>query len=198
MNFKRGFRRIIFVLSLLASLTAAELCFYAVFDTWDSEQVAYNDSKNNYEEIIYFWLAWDSDAWTDGKKGVINELLNNRSVRFSFDDNKIAHLYAYQVFPGINKDMLAMPLTTLDKEAQIAKNGAIDSAKQQVKSHEFWGMKSAIEAIFIGIAAALGVAGLGFLAAWVICAAVYKFSKWLILGFRDDTCNQIEKEEPSQ
>ena len=80
MNFKRGFCRIIFVLSLLASLASGIMCFGIVCETWDSEQVAYNDSKNEYEEIGYFWSVWDSDGWVDGKHKIVETLLSQHNI----------------------------------------------------------------------------------------------------------------------
>lgn len=197
MNLKRGFRRIIFVLSLLASLTSAVLCFFAVLDTWDSERVAYDNSINDHENIVAFWRIWDQDGWVAGKKEIVGELLDNGWVRFNVDDNKVACLYTNKVFPGIDKNMLQISLNSLDKYAQTAKKQAIESAKQRVKSHEYWGTKNTIAAIIICIVAAFGVAGLGFLITWIIGVAIYKFFEWLILGFRDETHNQIEKAKPS-
>jgi hypothetical protein len=195
MNFKRGFRRIIFILSLLVALTAATFCFVIVLSNWEDHCYAYDDSKNNLENVTMFWRVWETDGWIVGKYGIVKHLLDSRTqyldlAGFDVGDKKV-YIKWYDVFPGINETMLSMPLATLDKEAQTAKRQAIEKAKREIARHEYWGTKNTIETIFIGIAAALGVAGLGFLVTWVIGIAVYKFFEWLILGFRDDTLKQV-------
>ena len=209
MNFKRGFRRVVFVLSLLASLTVAVLCFSQVLSIRDYEKDEYNDSINTLENITMFWLVWDEDGWNRTKREVIRHLFNPTTYSyysdyfdysgscFTFDDMDV-WLRARDIFPGYNEDdLLSMPLTTLDEEAQNVKRQAVAEATREVARHEFWGTMDISGAIFIGMAAALGGAGLGFLVPWIISVAVYNFSKWLILGFHDDTCDQIEQAKPS-
>ncbi|MBN1796329.1 MAG: hypothetical protein JW804_06620 [Sedimentisphaerales bacterium] len=172
------------------------MCFYAVFDTWNYEQAAYNDSINDYVDIALFWSTWEADGWVDKKHEIVKTLLNQHKISFVSDDNRITEVYRWKLFPGVNKDMLDTPLNVLNKEARAAKELAIENAKKRFEKHEYWGTKSTIEAEFIGIAAALGGAVLGFLGTWVIGLSIYKFFEWLILGFRDDKRDQIEKAEP--
>ncbi len=206
MNFRRGFRRIIFVLSVLVAWTAAVGCFANFTDYLNSERGAYNNSKNSYENITQFWLVWDANEWIGGNREAVRNLLNLqtndsgyqyelREGKFTFDNGKVVTLYASEVFPGINKDMLYMPLNVLDKAAQSAKEQAIENAKQRLKTHECWGTRSTTSFILISIVVALAGASTGYLITWSILwfggMAMYRIFRWLIIGFRDDTSQKV-------
>lgn len=206
MNFRRGFRRIIFVLSMLVAWVATVGCFASFSDYLNSERGAYNNSKNSYENITQFWLVWDANEWIGGNREAVRNLLNLqtndrgyqyelREGKFTFNNGKVITLNASEVFPGINKDMFYMPLNVLDKAAQSAKEQAIENAKQRLKTHEFWGTKSTTSFILISIVAALAGASIGYLITWSILwfggMAIYKFFRWMILGFRDDTPQKV-------
>lgn len=200
MNLRRGFRRITFVLSVFVALTAAISCFLGVFDGSISERGAYNDSKDDYENITQFWLVWDVNGWE--KYEVVKHLLSSYerpyslSAPFDFGSGTV-YLHPQDVFPGINKNMLYMPLAALDKEAQTAKEIAIREARRKVESYEYWGTKSTPTIILISIVVALVSAGLGYLSTWVIVwfsgMTIYNFFKWLILGFHDDKPVETKK-----
>jgi len=202
MNFRRGFGRITFVLSVLSALTTAIFCFLlVVLGTLIPERVAYNNSKNSYENIAQFWLVWDANEWIGGNREAVRNLLNLqtndsgyqyelREGKFTFDNGKVVTLYASEVFPGINKDMLYVPLNVLDKAAQSAREQAIENAIQRIKDYEYWGTKSTATFILIGIIATLAGSVFGYFTTWIIIwfggMAIYKFLRWIIFGFRDD------------
>jgi hypothetical protein len=209
MNIRRGFRRITFVLSILVACTAAAFCSASFSDYLNSERGAYNNSKNSYENINQFWLVWDANEWIGGNREAVRNLLNLqtndrgyqyelREGKFTFDNGKVVTLHASEVLPGINKDMLYVPLDVLEKAAQSAKEQSIEKAKRRLKDHEYWWTKSTITFVLVCMVAALVGAALGFLATWIASTSIYRFIEWLILGFRDDTRDKIEKEEPSQ
>jgi hypothetical protein len=186
---------------MLVAWVATVFCFAGFSDYLNSERGAYNNSKNSYENITQFWLVWDANEWIGGNREAVRNLLNLqtndsgyqyelREGKFTFDSGKVVTLYASEVFPGINKDMLYMSLNVLDKAAQSAKEQAIENAKQQLKTHEYWGTKSTTSFILIGIVAALAGASIGYLITWAVLwfggMAIYKFFRWMILGFHDD------------
>jgi hypothetical protein len=187
-NLKRGFRRITLTLSALIALNIAGICYFAFMDNWESERTAYNTSIIDYENITRWWNVWDADRWAGGKYEAIKTLLSD-SPLFDFGDNKIVNLYWFQVFPCIPRGILNMPLDDLNREAHKAKEKAIKNARDRVESHQCWGTKSETEAILLGIITALLGAGLGYLGAylamWIGGIAIYKFVRWLILGFQD-------------
>jgi hypothetical protein len=204
MNFRRGFQRIIFVLSTLVALTAAIFCFFLATGILIPERAAYNNSIKSYESITRFWLVWDANEWIGGNREAVRNLLNLqtndwgyqyelREGKFTFDNGEVITLNASDVFPGINKDMLYVPLDVLEKAAQSAKEQANEKAKQRLKDHEYWGTKSTITFVLIGMVAALVGAVLGFLATWIISTSIYRFIEWLILGFRDDKPIGVDK-----
>lgn len=201
MNVRRGFRRITFVLGILVALTTAIFCFLVVFDDLNHRRVLYDNTKHDYENIAQFWVLWDTTGWSGGKYETVKHLLSSYeqpyplSAPFDFG-SRIVYLHPQDVFPGINKNMLYMPLAALDKEAQTAKAKAIQEVRRKVESYEYWGTKSTPTVILIGVIAALAGAGFGYFVTWVaiwFCGrAIYKFFKWLILGFRDDTPMGVE------
>ena len=191
---------------MLVAWVATVGCFASFSDYLNSERGAYNNSKNSYENITQFWLVWDANEWIGGNREAVRNLLNLqtndrgyqyelREGKFTFNNGKVITLNASEVFPGINKDMFYMPLNVLDKAAQSAKEQAIENAKQRLKTHEFWGTKSTTSFILISIVAALAGASIGYLITWSILwfggMAIYKFFRWMILGFRDDTPQKV-------
>ncbi|MCK4753516.1 MAG: hypothetical protein KAS75_08710 [Planctomycetes bacterium] len=207
MNLKRGFRRAIFVLSLLIALITAVLAFVATYDTCDYNRRMYYEYKNDYENITMFWINWDTDGWDVGQRAVVRHLLNSRTeyggAEFVFGDKTVT-LHCWDVFPGINEVMLSMPLDVLNKEAQTAKENALKRIEENLKSYDSWGKITFSGVILLAILAALGGAIAGYLGIWVLWfggIAIYKFViskfiKWLVQGFRDDTPEQVEKVEP--
>jgi hypothetical protein len=214
MNLRHGFKRITVVLSLLVALIAAVLGFVSILDTWNYECNTYNEYKNDYENITNFWLIWDANGWIGGKYETVRHLLNLRqsgneqyqygSTEFDFGD-KVVTLYTHNVFPGINKNMLYMPLDALDIDAQAAKEEAVKNAEKRMEQYEWWGERKTDEVILLCILVALVCAIIGYLGTWVVLwfggMALYKFGskfiRWLVQGFRDDMREQVEKVEPT-
>lgn len=192
MNFKRGFRRILFVLSVLIALTIAILYFDETYNTWENNRIEYKKAKENYNDITRFWLIWNSDEWIDGKKSVVRLILNSRAeyspAGFYFGD-KTVYFDWYDIFPGIDKNMLNMPLDILDVEAQKSMQQAYDNAEKEIKHYETLGTKDVTEIIPVSISKALlwGIIGgsCTFVVSWFGGLMICRFVQWLIAGFRD-------------
>jgi hypothetical protein len=202
MNVKRGFRRIIFILSTIVAALTAFFCFFTVFNTLVAQQNAYNYSSEEYKNITEFWRVWDQDGWSSGKYQVIRSLLDETSeyVGTSFYLNgKQIKTSPQDIFPGVNRAMVYISISELNKEAQVAKQKAIENITNKVKSYEYWGTKSRNELILVSVAAALAGVVLGYAGAWVIFwfggLAVCRFFAWMAHGFNEGASLGILKGE---
>lgn len=188
LNLRRGFRRITLLLSIVVALVAWLICFVFVFDSWDVERSRYSAYKVNYYDIGRFWHYWDANDFDARKREVIQYLLDSADsdsdARFlKVSDGQWYDAKAYELFPGIRKEMLDMPLHSLDEKANAAKEIALKRAEKKIKAHERWGNKSLPVTICFSMLAALPAGVLSLAVVWFI----YFLLIWLTLGFRIDT-----------
>lgn len=183
MKLERGFRRITLILSILVGVGACFLCFVFIFESWDYERWRYDNYKDDYDNITYFWTVWDANGWDGGKRSVVQHFLDSEDNYASFDiRGEKVNLNTYDVFPGIGKEMLDLPLDALDQNAKTAKEKALKKIENNLKAHERWGNKTMPETISLSILASLPAGAIGFLVVWFLFFVL----RWLIRGFCTD------------
>jgi len=151
--------------------------------------------------VSYFWAVWDANGWSGGKRSVIQYILDSKSKQslapFKIHDETV-YLNADNVFPGINRDMLDLPLdyievkahkdgldlrpVTLDDKAKTAKEKALKTIENNLKNHEFWGNKTLPEIICFSNLSALPAGVIAFSVVWFI----FFLLRWLVRGFCSD------------
>jgi hypothetical protein len=183
MNLERGFRRITLVLGIVVGLGAWLLCFAFIFPSWENERSRYSSYKDDYDNIIYFWTVWDANGWSGGKRSVVQHFLDSHNYAPFEIRHESVYLNAEDVFPDIHRDMLNLPLDSLDKKAKTAKEKAFKTIQNKIKSHERWGNKTLAEIICLSILAALPAAVIGFLLVWFLFLVL----RWLVRGFSTGT-----------
>lgn len=85
LNMRRGFRRIILLLSIVAWLACS--CF--IFLIWNDERRLYNVDKKDYDGIVSFYRVWDSNRWEAGTIGIEKVKTADEFVRRQVDDPDI-------------------------------------------------------------------------------------------------------------
>jgi len=196
LNLRRGFKRITALLSIIIGLGAWSLCSGLLFSIWDYEREQYNEYRDDYQNIAYFWSVWDVNGWSGGKKGVVEHLLESENsyygAPFAVGDKTI-HLKAYDVFPGIDKDMLNMPLYVLDEKSQVAKKKAVKAIRNNMEMYEYWGKRTSSHIVLLSIVVGLPAGVIGFSVVWFL----FFLLRWLVRGFGSDTDETCKKANPS-
>lgn len=192
MNWERGFRRIALLLCIVVALGCGILSGGLTLGELSSDKQIYDDYQDDFDNISYFWLVWDVNGWSSGKKGVIRYLLDNKEkysdASFSKGGDETFYLSPDDVFPGIGKDMLDMPPDVLSQKCKEVKKQAFEKIQNQIKSFEKCNRTfTKIASMSIGVG--IFFCAIGFTVIWL----VYLLLRWLVLGF----CGK-PKDEPKQ
>jgi hypothetical protein len=201
LNYRRGYQRIVFVLSVLIAFAISMTIIFDIYTVWEYESREYENAKmeyqnvqNQYNDIAQFWLIWDSDGWTGGKKGIIRHILDSDCYAgFDFGDKQVYLNYS-EVFPEITRSMLWMSEDALNAQAAQSKQSALEKAqraievaengmnyyrKQGTKSQAEVFSELAIVASIVAIFACLFV----YAILWFGGVILYKIFLWCVTGF---------------
>jgi hypothetical protein len=178
---ERGFRIITYLVSLIFGLMVFLFCLVLLIDHFQNEQAQYNNLKNEYDNIVYFWKVWDA-----------NEGLHHHAIQSLLDSDKdtgvplrnnngqIVYLKADKVFPGVHKDMLDMSSFDLDVKAKDARIKAIQKAGKKV-------VKPVIVDWFLALS--LGAGAIGISLIWLLFFII----RWVVRGFCSDSQKTSKK-----
>lgn len=172
---ERGFRIITYFVSLIFGLVVFLFCFVLLIDRFKYEQAQYNNLKDEYDNIVYFWKVWDANE--DLRRHAIQSLLDSdkdTGVPLRNDNGQTVYLKADKVFPGINKDILDMSSFDLEVKAKAARTKAIQKAGKKV-------VKPMIVDWFLALS--LGAGAIGISLIWVLFFII----RWIVRGFCSDT-----------
>lgn len=171
MYVEAGFRIITYLVSIIFGLMVFLFCLALLFVNFQHEQAQYNNLKNEYDTIVYFWKVWDANE--DRRRHTIRSLLDSdkyTSVPLRNDNGQTVYLKADKVFPGINKDMLDMSSFDLDVKAKAARKKAIQKAGKKV-------VKPVIVDWFLALSLGAGAVGISLI--WLLFFII----RWLVRLF---------------
>ncbi|NIP26860.1 MAG: hypothetical protein GWO38_24330 [Phycisphaerae bacterium] len=175
MYVQRGFRIITYLVSLVFGLMVFLFCFFLLIDRFKYEQSQYNDLKEEYDSIVYFWKVWDANE--DLHRHAIHSLLDSdkgAGVPLINDNGETVYVKADKVFPGVHEDMLDMSSFDLDVKAKAAKQKAIQQAGKKV-------VKPVIVDWFLALS--LGAGAIGISLIWLLFFII----RWLVRCFCSDS-----------
>jgi len=190
MNWKRGFRRILFVLAIFAAIVCACLSIALVL-------LIHSDAQSN--------LRWKEEQYkgkyerTITKEQAIAEL--KRREALSTEDKAVEEEKRRLTLDDLLKQTEPVPkeleqdpdfraLSPQGKQKAIAGFQAMQAEKELRKLEKgFW--VSLSKGGLVGLCGAVGLVGgiIGFVIVWLI----YRFLEWLVLGFCDNNCLPPEK-----
>ncbi|NIS53519.1 MAG: hypothetical protein GWN67_21550 [Phycisphaerae bacterium] len=150
-------------------------CFFLLIDRFKYEQSQYNDLKEEYDSIVYFWKVWDANE--DLHRHAIHSLLDSdkgAGVPLINDNGETVYVKADKVFPGVHEDMLDMSSFDLDVKAKAAKQKAIQQAGKKV-------VKPVIVDWFLALS--LGAGAIGISLIWLLFFII----RWLVRCFCSDS-----------
>ncbi|MHC4087466.1 MAG: hypothetical protein ACYSWZ_10595 [Planctomycetota bacterium] len=178
---ERGFRIITYLVSIIFGLVVFLFCIVLLIDNFKYEQAQYNNLKNEYDNIVYFWKVWDANE--DRRRHTIQSLLDSdkyTSVPLRNDNGQTVYLKADKVFPGVHKDMLDMSSFDLDVKAKAARIKAIQKAGKKV-------VKPVIVDWFLALS--LGAGAIGISLIWLLFFII----RWIVRGFCSDSQKTSKK-----
>lgn len=197
MNFERGFRRIIILLSIVIALT---VWFWFSALRFKNAKQYQMELKQEAEEYRCFWDCWEADNFLGSKKRIITDFLRDpEEAKMVGVDNgndiKAIRLYPNIVFPGIEQlrvhfDTLGGQLTpgilrisdsALEEAAQVARANCL-ALEPNFSTYFIRSKKEMItRSILEGIPVAVGA----FIAVWLL----FLIFKWISSGFCSDGAN---------
>lgn len=184
-NFRCGIRRIIFVLSMLGTISAT----YCSLDITDYniryQKNEYEQAKQDLSLISQFWDAWVKDSFKD-KHELIRYLRSNWQVEFENEMIESSRLFPY---PFLSDELVTMPSNLLEERAYAARQEAVKVAIFHINEHSWIGKTSSNGILLLMISAALVGAIIGYLSVWVVLwyggLLIYSFFRWIADGFSE-------------
>jgi hypothetical protein len=160
MNLKRGFKRITFVLSIVAAITCAGLAMALTLHISTTAQGTLIREQRRYEDE---YNTYGTEITQEQAKA------------------ELRRREALSVGDQANEER---------RRTRWAEEKAFAKARLDELANGFWVRLSKVSLVGLCIAAGLAGALAGFSLTWLVVwfggLTIYKFIKWLILGFCDD------------
>lgn len=189
-NWKRGFRRITFVLAIAGGIFGAGIAEEAIIETKNYEHNRLLRVKIDFED------RWGNPVFDEMREAYVkhNEWFKKTKEKPSFDEF-IASLDTVKADIDVRSLPVKFNLTYPRLVGEHLSDNEIDEIREKVfqqyladKSElsvlerGFWVNLSSWQVVGLRVLASVGVASAGFCAVWLI----YYFIEWLILGFCAD------------
>lgn len=217
MNYKRGFKRITLLISIVAALGVGAVSGFLFAEDIEIK----NGEHEKYQGVLDFWEIWEKGGtetdtssgklvafedipatgttelrsdWRCNKKEVVEKLTKYRGSWFTIN-GKSVYLEPRDVFIGADKSYVNLSLEELEEKAKGASPVATSNARFWVEHYKYTPIYLIIlYSILAGLAGGAG----SFVSVWLAYYILFYFLKWpvfylfrwLALGFREDEQKQ--------
>lgn len=183
MNYKRGFKRITLLISIIIALGVGVFVGFSLAEEIKKDNRIYETEQG----IIEFWEIWNEGGWN--KKEVVNKLCRGRGSWFKIK-GKTVFLNCYDVFGEIGENFNNLSLEEIEEKAKVGSARAIKSANYMKGIYKYTPKHLMI--LYCSFAGLVGGVG-SFIAVWLayyilfflLVLPVLHLLKWIVLGFAD-------------